>query len=67
MPYLSGIIDIDQIIANQIVAAKFAEQTLKEFEGETEIKMTDIHGAIDEAQSLHESIAPIIKERDELV
>lgn len=29
--------------------------------------MTDIHGAIDEAQSLHESIAPIIKERDELV
>ncbi len=49
MPYLSGIIDIDQIISNQIVAAKLAEETLKDFEGEADIKMTDIHAAIDDA------------------
>ena len=49
------------------MAARLAEHTLKDLESEAEIKITDIQGALDEAQNLTEHIAPVLKERDELV
>jgi len=42
MPYLNGILDIDQVIANQIFSAKMAEQALKDLQGEAEVKLSDI-------------------------
>ena len=67
MTYLNGVLDLDQIITNQIMAAKLAELTLKDLENEAEVKITDIQGALDEANTLNEHIVPVLKERDELV
>ncbi len=67
MTYLNGVLDIDQIITNQVISAKLAEQTLKDLEGEAEVKLSDIQGALDEAATLSEHIGPVLKERDELV
>lgn len=67
MTYLNGVLDIDQIITNQVISAKLAEQTLKDLEGEAEVKLSDIQGALDEAATLSEHIEPVLKERDELV
>jgi hypothetical protein len=50
-----------------VISAKLAEQTLKDLEGEAEVKLSDIQGALDEAATLSEHIGPVLKERDELV
>ena len=49
------------------MAAKIAEQTLKDLENEAEVKIADIQGALDEAYTLNDHIGPVLKERDELV
>ena len=49
------------------MAARLAEQTLKDLESEAEVKISDIQGALDEAQTLNQHIGPVLKERDELV
>jgi hypothetical protein len=65
-PYLQGITDIDQVITNQIIAAKMAESALKDLEGEAEVKYEDIQGAMGEAASINLKFSEIKKERDEL-
>jgi hypothetical protein len=54
MPYLNGILDIDQVIANQIFSAKMAEQALKDLQGEAEVKLSDIQLVIDDTQAIQE-------------
>ncbi len=49
------------------MAARLAEQTLKDLESEAEVKISDIQVALDEAQTLNQHIGPVLKERDELV
>lgn len=51
-PYLQGILDIDMAINNQIIAAKMAECALKDLEGEAEVKLEDLHAALDEASKI---------------
>lgn len=65
-PYLQGIMDIDQVITNQIIAAKMAEHALKDLEGEAEVKYEDIQAAMGEAASIHQRFNDVKKERDEL-
>ena len=48
MSFINGVFDMDQIITNQIIAAKVAESALKDLEGEAEIKMLDVHEVLDE-------------------
>ena len=66
MPYLNGILDIDQVIANQIFSAKMAEQALKDLQGEAEVKLSDIQLVIDDTQAIQEQVQAISKERDDL-
>jgi hypothetical protein len=48
------------------VAARVAEQALKDLESEAEMKMADIHTVLDEAGQLTDNMAAIVKERDEV-
>jgi hypothetical protein len=48
------------------VAARVAEQALKDLGSEAEMKMGDIHTVLDEAGQLTDNMAAIVKERDEV-
>lgn len=48
------------------MAARVAEQTLKDLESEAEMKMCDIHNVLDEAGLLTDNMAAIVKEREEV-
>jgi hypothetical protein len=65
-PYLQGLMDIDQIINNQIIAARMAEHALKELENDTEDKVEDLQMVLDEAKTINNTFEDIKKERDEL-
>jgi predicted nuclease with TOPRIM domain len=66
LPYMSGIFDIDQIIANQIVAAKVAEMALKDLQADAEVKMSDIQGVLDEASALQDNMAAVLADKQEV-
>ena len=66
LPYMNGIFDIDQIIANQIMAAKVAEQALKDLQSEAEMKIGDIHAVLDEAGGLQDHMANMVQEKQEV-
>ena len=39
---MNGILDIDQVITNQIIAAKIAENALRDIEDDTQTRLTDL-------------------------
>ena len=45
--------EIDQVISNQIIAAKMAESALKDLEGEAEVKYEDIQAAMHEVTAIN--------------
>jgi hypothetical protein len=65
MPFFNTVFDLDQVVANQVLAARMAEQTLKELEEEADVKVNDLQTVLDQAQALNDKLAIIQKERDE--
>ena len=62
---MNGIVDIDQVITNQIIAAKIAENALRDIEDDTQTRLTDLQTVFDETQVLNERFAQVVKERDD--
>ena len=62
---MNGILDIDQVITNQIIAAKIAENALRDIEDDTQTRLTDLQTVFDETQVLNERFAQVVKERDD--
>ena len=67
MNFLNSVLDVDMMFTNQVVAAKIAEEALRDLEGEAEAKVGEMDSIMDEAKSLHEKLALLQKERDEYV
>ena len=62
---MNGIVDIDQVITNQIIAAKIAENALRDIEDDTQTRLTDLQTVFDETYVLNERFAQVVKERDD--
>ena len=66
MPFISGLVDFEQVLSNQIIAARMAESALKDLEGEADDKFADLQTVLDEADAIKARFEAVGKERDEL-
>lgn len=63
---MQGFLDFDQVVLNQVMAARVAEATLKDLEAEAETKLVDTHSVLDDINRLTEEMARLREDRDAL-